>query len=65
MAEIAVNLGLQTLGSLLKEEIQLLGRAEPEVKDMKKRELESIRAFLKDVDARAAAEEEGESSEGT
>ncbi|XP_044473726.1 disease resistance protein RPM1-like [Mangifera indica] len=63
MAEIAVKFSVETLSYLLVEEIELLGRAEPEVRDVK-RELESIRAFLKDADARAAAEEEGESSEG-
>ncbi|XP_031266731.1 disease resistance protein RPM1-like isoform X1 [Pistacia vera] len=64
MAEAAVSFALDTLGSLLKQEIKLLGSAKQEVKDMEG-ELESIRAFLKDVDARAAAEEEeGESNEG-
>ncbi|GAY47139.1 hypothetical protein CUMW_102360, partial [Citrus unshiu] len=64
MAEAAVNLVIETLGSLLVQEINLLGSTKQEVQSIKN-ELESIRSFLKDADAREAAEEEeGESNEG-
>ncbi|KAH9741307.1 hypothetical protein KPL70_002589 [Citrus sinensis] len=57
MAEAAVNLVIETLGSLLVQEINLLGSTKQEVQSIKN-ELESIRSFLKDADAREAAEEE-------
>lgn len=59
-----MNLVIETLGSLLVQEINLLGSTNQEVQSIKN-ELESIRSFLKDADAREAAEqEEGESNEG-
>ncbi|GAY47798.1 hypothetical protein CUMW_107110, partial [Citrus unshiu] len=56
MTEAAVNFALETLGPLLVEEIRLLGGVRKEVQSIKS-ELESLRSFLKDADARAAVEE--------
>ncbi|ESR65939.1 hypothetical protein CICLE_v10007381mg [Citrus x clementina] len=56
MAEAAVNFALETLGPLLVEEIKLWGGVRKEVQSIKS-ELESLRSFLKDADARAAVEE--------
>ncbi|KAH9652498.1 NB-ARC domain-containing protein [Citrus sinensis] len=56
MAEAAVNFALETLGRLLVEEIRLWGGVRKEVQSIKS-ELESLRSFLKDADARAAVEE--------
>ncbi|KAJ0101507.1 hypothetical protein Patl1_03809 [Pistacia atlantica] len=63
MAEAAVEIVTETLSSLLVEEIKLSGRVKQDVESIK-RELESIRSFLKDADARAAVEEGGEGNEG-
>ena len=51
-----MNFALETLGPLLVEEIRLLGGVRKEVQSIKS-ELESLRSFLKDADARAAVEE--------
>ncbi|XP_024033833.1 disease resistance protein RPM1 [Citrus clementina] len=56
MAEAVVNFALETLGPLLVEEIRLWGGVRKEVQSIKS-ELESLRSFLKDADARAAVEE--------
>ncbi|KAK9209948.1 hypothetical protein WN944_002317 [Citrus x changshan-huyou] len=56
MAEAAVNFAIETLGPLLVEEIRLWGGVRKEVQSIKS-ELESLRSFLKDADARAAVEE--------
>ncbi|KAK9209950.1 hypothetical protein WN944_002319 [Citrus x changshan-huyou] len=56
MAEAAVNFAIETLGPLLVEEIRLWGGVKKEVQSIKS-ELESLRSFLKDEDARAAVEE--------
>ncbi|XP_031264075.1 disease resistance protein RPM1-like [Pistacia vera] len=63
MAEAAVNFVIEILSSLLVQEIKLLRSAKTEVESIK-RELESIRSFLRDADTKAAAEEEGESDGG-
>ncbi|KAJ0102617.1 hypothetical protein Patl1_03833 [Pistacia atlantica] len=55
MAEGAVNSVIQILSSLLFEEIKLLGNAKQGVEEIK-RELESIKSFLKDADTRTAQE---------
>ncbi|KAJ0101662.1 hypothetical protein Patl1_03738 [Pistacia atlantica] len=59
MAEFPVKLAIETLASLLVQETKLLRSVKKEVESIK-RELEFIRSFLRDADARAAAEEEGE-----
>ena len=51
-----MNFALETLGPLLVEEIRLWGGVRKEVQSIKS-ELESLRSFLKDADARAAVEE--------
>ncbi|KAH9804402.1 hypothetical protein KPL71_002121 [Citrus sinensis] len=56
MAEAAVNFAIETLGPLLVEEIRLWGGVRKEVQSIKS-ELESLRSFLKEADARAAVEE--------
>lgn len=60
-----MNFAIDKLGPLLVREVELLRGVKEEVRDIKL-ELESISSFLKDADARAAAEEleGGESSEG-
>ncbi|XP_031283643.1 disease resistance protein RPM1-like [Pistacia vera] len=63
MAEFTVNFAIETLASLLAQETKLLRSVKKEVESIR-RELEFIRSFLRDADARAAAEEEGESSGG-
>jgi disease resistance protein RPM1 len=56
MAEIAVSLVIDQLLPLLREEANLLRGVHKEFADIKD-ELESIQAFLKDADKRAAAAE--------
>ncbi|XP_052290099.1 disease resistance protein RPM1-like [Citrus sinensis] len=56
MAEAAVNFAIETLGPLLVEKIKLWGGVRKEVQSIKT-EMESLRSFLKDADARAAVEE--------
>ncbi|XP_031283663.1 disease resistance protein RPM1-like [Pistacia vera] len=63
MAEFTVNFAIETLASLLAQETKLLRSVKKEVESIK-RELEFIRSFLRDADARAAAEEEVESNGG-
>ncbi|KAJ0096872.1 hypothetical protein Patl1_27944 [Pistacia atlantica] len=62
MAEAAVEFAIKTLGSLLVQEVKLLGSAKKEVESIKS-ELESMRSCLTNADATAAAEEEGEGDE--
>ena len=57
MAEGVVSLLIDKLISLLSREATLLQDIHEEVADIKD-ELESIQSFLKDADARAAAEED-------
>ncbi|XP_050246256.1 probable disease resistance RPP8-like protein 4 isoform X11 [Quercus robur] len=57
MAEAAISALTEKLISLLSEEATLLQDIHEEVADIKD-ELESIQSFLKDADARAAAEED-------
>ncbi|KAK4839523.1 hypothetical protein QYF36_022530 [Acer negundo] len=61
MAEIAVNLVIEKLGPLLVQEINLLRGVRKEIEDIKT-ELESIRCFLKDAEAKE--EIEGKSNNG-
>jgi len=61
MAEMAVSFAIDQLLPLLTEEVNLLKGVHKEFVDIKD-ELESIQAFLKDADKRAAAE--GNGSEG-
>ncbi|KAJ0080749.1 hypothetical protein Patl1_09587 [Pistacia atlantica] len=61
MAEIPVNFAIETLVSLLVQETKLLRSVKEEVQWIME-ELESIRAFLRDADRRASAEEGGESN---
>ncbi|KAJ4725395.1 Disease resistance protein [Melia azedarach] len=66
MAESVVSFVLNNLKSLLEEEYKLLTSVEQEVNEIIS-ELEIIKSFLKDADARAAAaeeEEEGKGNEG-
>lgn len=55
MAEIAVSFAIEQLLPLLTKEIKLLKGVHKEFADIKD-ELESIQAFLKDADRRAAIE---------
>ncbi|MCH80118.1 NBS-containing resistance-like protein [Trifolium medium] len=55
MAEIAVSFAIDQLLPLLTDEVNLLKGVHKEFADIKD-ELESIQAFLKDADKRAAAE---------
>ena len=57
MAETVVSPLIDKLISLLTQEAELLSGIDGEVADIKD-ELESIQSFLKDADARAAAEED-------
>ena len=57
MAEAAISPLVDKLISLLSEEATLLRGIHEEVTDIKD-ELESMQSFLKDADARAAAEED-------
>ncbi|KAK2440994.1 disease resistance protein RPM1 [Trifolium repens] len=63
MAETAVSLVLDQLIPLIKQEAKLLGGVHKEFEDIKD-ELESIQAFLKDADKRAAATEGDSPNEG-
>ncbi|XWS10609.1 hypothetical protein CRYUN_Cryun38cG0011100 [Craigia yunnanensis] len=60
MAEVAVNLVLERLIALLKEEAKLLRGVHREVEDIKL-ELEFISSFLRDADLRAVREESNNS----
>ena len=57
MAETAVSSLINRLLPLLTQEAKLLGGIHGEVANIKD-ELESIRSFLKDADAKAAAEQD-------
>ncbi|KAI4356085.1 hypothetical protein L6164_000133 [Bauhinia variegata] len=61
MAEIAVSYALNQLVPLLRQEAKQLSSVHKEFADIKN-ELESIQAFIKDADKRAAAE--GDNSDG-
>lgn len=63
MAEFTVKFAIETLANLLVQETKLLRSVKKEVASIKK-ELEIIRSFLRDTDARAAAEEAAESNGG-
>ncbi|KAI5409163.1 hypothetical protein KIW84_054825 [Lathyrus oleraceus] len=63
MAEMAVSLVIDQLLPLLREEAKLLRGIHKEFADIKD-ELESIQAFLKDADKRAATTEGDNTSEG-
>lgn len=60
-----MNFVIEKLGPLLAQEMVFLSGVREEIRDIKL-ELESMRSFLKDADARAALEdfEEGESNQG-
>ncbi|XP_058788079.1 disease resistance protein RPM1-like [Vicia villosa] len=63
MAEVAVSLAVDQLLPLLREEANLLRGIHKEFADIKD-ELESIQAFLRDADKRAATAEGDNTSEG-
>ncbi|XP_031281017.1 disease resistance protein RPM1-like [Pistacia vera] len=63
MAEGAVNFTIETLGSLLVQETKLLSSVKKEFESIK-RELEFMRAFVRDADTRVAVKEEAEGNGG-
>ncbi|KAH1131716.1 hypothetical protein J1N35_003094 [Gossypium stocksii] len=63
MAEVAVSLVMEKLTSLLSKDVELLRGIHEEVEDIKV-ELEFITCFLKEADARAVRDQDGNSING-
>ncbi|KAK5817391.1 hypothetical protein PVK06_022315 [Gossypium arboreum] len=63
MAEVAVSLVMEKLTSLLRKDVKLLRGIHEEVEDIKV-ELEFITCFLKEADARAVRDQDGNSING-